>query len=109
MRAILETVEADGGERVRNLVARGLAHAAEETGRAPQPGADEIEHRDRKAAVDIGGLRQIGDIPGVEAAGHDRARQRLEDADEPRNSVDLPAPFGPITASSAPEATSPLR
>ena len=60
----------------------GLADAAEKAGRAPQPGADEIEHRDRKAAVDIGGLRQIGDIPDIETAALDDARERLEDADE---------------------------
>ena len=66
--AVLKAVEADGGERLRDLVARGLAHAAEKAGRAPQPGADEIEHRDREAAVDVGGLRQIGDVADVEAA-----------------------------------------
>ena len=60
-----------------------LAHAAEKSGDAPEPGADEIEHRDRKAAVDIGGLRQIGDIPDIEIAGQIDARQRLEDADQP--------------------------
>ena len=63
--------------------ALGLAHAAEQAGGAPQAGADEIEHRDREAAVDIGGLRQIGDVADVETAERDRARERLEDAGEP--------------------------
>ena len=81
-RAVLEAGETHGGERLVDLLALRLADAAEEAGRAPEPGADEIEHRDRKAAVDVGGLRQIGDIARVEAAERDRARQRLEDADQ---------------------------
>ena len=68
MRAVLKTVEADGGERLRDLVARVLCPCRRKSGRAPEPGADEIEHRDRKAAVDIHGLRQIGDIPEIETA-----------------------------------------
>jgi hypothetical protein len=44
---------------------------------APQPGADEIEHRDRKAAIDVDALRQIGDIADVEPVVIDRAGQRL--------------------------------
>ena len=80
--AVFESVEADGGERMRDLVPRSLADAAEKADRAPQAGADEIEHRDRKAAIDIGGLRQIGDILDVEPAEMDRSRQRLENAGE---------------------------
>ena len=60
-----------GGKRSRNVFARGCAHAAKKSGRAPKAGADEIEHRDRKAAVDIGGLRQVGDILAVEPAQRD--------------------------------------
>jgi hypothetical protein len=67
---------------LRDFFLRPLAHAAEKAGRAPQPGADEIEHRDRKTAVDIGGLRQIGDIPDVESTALDEARQRPQDADD---------------------------
>src|SRR5260370_37203934 len=63
-----------------NLVAGGLAIAAEKSGSTPEPGPDQSEHRDREAAVDIHRLRQIGDIPDIEIAGYDRARQRLEDA-----------------------------
>ena len=77
--------------------------------RAPQPGADEIEHRDRKAAVDIRGLRQIGDVADVEVAKAIEPASGFRMPTMPRNSVDLPAPFGPTTASSAPAATSPLR
>ena len=46
------------------------------------PVRDEIEHRNRKAAVDVRGLRQIGDIPDIEIATQDRARKRPEDADD---------------------------
>src|SRR5262249_5441319 len=49
---------------------------------APKPGADEIEHGDRKAAVYLRALRQIGDVACIEAVERDRARQRLEDADQ---------------------------
>ena len=59
-----------------------LPDAAEQAGRAPQTHADEIEHRDRKAAVDVGDLRQVGDVAGVEAAERDRARERLQHADD---------------------------
>ena len=62
---------------------RRFAHAAKQSGAAPKPGADKIEHRNRKAAVDIHRLRQIGDIPDIETAKQDGARKRLEDADDP--------------------------
>src|SRR5262249_53685817 len=81
--AVLEPVEADGGERLGDAVALTPAHAAEEAGLAPQPGADEVEHRNRKAAVDVDALRQVGDVPVVEAAEIDRAGQRLQNAGEP--------------------------
>ena len=80
--AVLKSVEADGCERLRNLLARGLAHAAEKSAGTPQPGADQIEYRDREAAVDIHRLRQVGDIPDIEIARYDRARQRRENADD---------------------------
>ena len=82
-RAVLKPVEADGGERLGDLVPLRLAHAAEKSGGAPQAGADQIEHRNRKAAVDIDALRQIGDVADIEAAEIDRARQRLQNAGEP--------------------------
>src|SRR4029077_9964533 len=62
--------------------ARLLADAAENSGLPPKPGADEIENRNRKAAVDLRRLRQIGDIPEIEIARHDPPRERLEDADD---------------------------
>src|SRR4029450_12557122 len=81
-RPVLETVEADGGDRAENLCACHLADAAEQAGVAPQAGADEIEHRDRKTAVDLRALRQIGDVAAVEAAEMDAAVERPEDTDD---------------------------
>src|SRR3954454_13519029 len=78
--AVLKAVEADRGERLANAVALTPAHAAEESGGSPQPRADEIEYRDRKAAIDVDGLRQVGDIADVEPVVIDHASQRLEDA-----------------------------
>src|SRR5439155_12682341 len=79
-RAVLKTGETDRRQRLSNPVALRLAHAAEKAGRAPEASTDEIEHRDRKAAVDIDRLRQIGDVPEFEAAERNRSRQRFEDA-----------------------------
>jgi len=59
-----------------------LADAAEQSLAAPQPRPDKIEHRNRKAAIDIDGLRQIGDVVRIEAAEIDRARERLEKSDD---------------------------
>src|SRR5579863_1635412 len=79
--AVLKTAQADGCERLRDSPARVLADAAEKTDLAPQPGADEIKNRNRKAAVDIHRLRQIGDVADVETIGEDRAGQGFEDPD----------------------------
>jgi hypothetical protein len=81
--AVLESVQPDSGERLQDPVARALADAAPKSGRSPEPGADEIEHRDRETAVNIHGLRQIGDIPVVEAVDSDHAGERPEDAGHP--------------------------
>ena len=46
--------------RRKSLVGDAKAHAN-------QPGADEIEHRNRKTAVDLRDLRQIGDVSRAQA------------------------------------------
>src|SRR5215208_1758193 len=80
--AVFKTVEADGSERLRDVAARTLAHAAEKSGRAPKSGADEIVHRDWKGAVDVHALRQVGDIAAIQPAGCDGARQRFQEPDD---------------------------
>jgi len=107
--AAFKAGETNRCQRLRDPGARRFTDAAKKSGRAPQPGADEVEHRDRKAAVDIGGLRQIGDIPDCRGQRSIDPASGLRIPTSPRNSVDLPAPCGPTTAIKAPEATSPLR
>ena len=60
--ARLEAGEADRLQRMLDGVALLCADAAEQPGPPQQPHADEIEHRDRKRAVDVGDLRQVGDV-----------------------------------------------
>lgn len=57
------------------------ANAAEKADGSPKAGTDEIEHRNRKAAVDIRRLRQIGDVLRLKAGSDDRAGEWLEQAD----------------------------
>ena len=45
--------------------------APEQAGPAHAPERDEIEHVDRKAAVDLGGLRQIADGARIQPAAVD--------------------------------------
>ena len=70
-------LSADEHGSIAEKMQRGCGHAAEKSCSAPQTGADEIVHRDREGAVDVRGLRQIGDIADVEIAKTDRARQRF--------------------------------
>ena len=78
--AILETGEADTRERMLDRVAQLAVDAAEQTGTAPQPHRHHVVDIDRKAAIDLGGLRQISDVARLQSAALDRAGQRLEHA-----------------------------
>jgi hypothetical protein len=80
--AILEAGEADGGDRLLDRGARGAVDTAEGTGAPPQPHRHHVVDVDRKGAVDLGRLRQVGDVLRVEIAALDAARQRLEHADD---------------------------
>ena len=81
-RPLLEAGEADGRHRVAHLLALALADAAEQAGVAPQPHRDHVVDADRERAVDVGGLRQIGDVARAQAAQVDAAGERLEHADD---------------------------
>ena len=58
------------------------ADAAEQAATPPQPHRHHVVDIDRERAVDLGGLRQIGDVARAETAALDAARQRLDDADD---------------------------
>ena len=88
----------------RSIASRVLAaDAAEQAGALPQPHRHHVVDVDREAAVDLGGLRQIGDVLRLETPSRSmRPASGLSTPTMPLNSVDLPAPFGPTTAISAP-------
>ena len=77
--ALLEAGEADGGDaRLRSLRDPCGRRRRKRLSRRHSPIADHVVDVDRKRAVDIGDLRQIGDVAGVEAVALDRAGERLE-------------------------------
>ena len=80
--AALEAGEADGGDRLLDRCARLAVDAAEQAGAAPQPHRHHVVDVDRERAVDLGGLRQIGDILGAEPVALDAAGERLDRADD---------------------------
>ena len=55
--------------------------AAEQAFAAPQPHRHHVVDVDREAAVDLGDLRQVGDVLRRQPAAVDAAGQRLDDAD----------------------------
>ena len=61
-RAILEAGESDRGDRLLDPVPRRAIEAAEQPGPPPQPHGHHVVDIDREGAVDLGRLRQIGDI-----------------------------------------------
>jgi len=105
-------VRPTAAQPARSCLGLVLPSARTKPGESQRPSADQIEHENGKAAVDIHRLREIGDIPEIENAWFrlERPRQRLlslaGDAAKQRR---LPASFGPRWARKAPEATSPLR
>ncbi len=68
-------------------------------GAGPQPHRHEIVDGEREGAVEIGGLRQVGDA-GFRRRPTARCGRRAAASvpTMPLRSVDLPAPFGPTTA-----------
>jgi hypothetical protein len=108
-RAILEAGEPDGGDRLLDPVPRRAIEAAEQPGPPPQPHRHHVVDIDREGAVDLGGLRQIGDILCGTSPRSMRPASGLIRPTMPLNSVDLPAPFGPTTATSAPVSIAPSR
>ncbi len=80
-RPLLEAGEADRRERLLDRVAHLAADAAEQAGAAPQPHRHHVVDVDRKAAVDLGDLRQIGDVLRLQPPRVDRAGERLEHPD----------------------------
>jgi hypothetical protein len=80
--AILEAGEADGGDSFVHPVTPALVDAAEQAGVVPQAHRHHVEDVDRKTAVDLGRLRQIGDIAGGELAALDAPGERLDHADD---------------------------
>ena len=81
-RALLEAVESD---RLQGL-ARGRAHgrtdAAEDADPAPMAELDHVEHRDRKAAIDVGLLRQVGDLGAPDRTELDPPGERPQQPDD---------------------------
>ena len=72
------------------------ADAAEQAGAAPQAHRHHVVDVDREGAVDLGGLRQVGDVLRRPAPPRSmRPASGLITPTMPLNSVDLPAPFGP--------------
>ncbi|GMA77443.1 hypothetical protein GCM10025880_38600 [Methylorubrum aminovorans] len=106
-RPVLEAGEPDRRERVDQV--RALAgEAAPRTERAPQAHRHEVEDAQGEAAVDLGGLRQVGDGAGPRFR-LDRPVEGRISPTMPFRRVDLPAPFGPTTASRSPAAMVPSR
>ena len=54
------------------------ADGTERADAPPQPHGDEVVDMDRKRAVDVGDLGQIGDVAGGNAMAIDRAGQRRQ-------------------------------
>src|SRR5262249_32269879 len=81
-RALLETGEADGGDRLLDRLALLAADAAEQASAAPQAHGHHVVDVDRKAAVDLGNLRQVGDLARIEPVEIDAAGKRLNGADD---------------------------
>jgi hypothetical protein len=85
------------------------SHPAEHAGVPPQSHGDEIIHIDREGAVDLGGLRQVGDVLRRNSVALDAAGERLEQADDAFEEGRFARAVRPTTATSAPLATSPSR
>ena len=86
------------------------ADAAEDADPAPMAELDRIEDRDREAAIDVGLLRQVGDLGAPDAAPSSmRPASGRSSPTMAFSSVVLPAPLGPTMAVSEPGPKLPLR
>ena len=99
---VLEARQADGRERLLDGVAVPPADAAEHAAAPPQPHGDEVVDVDREGAVDLGGLRQIGHRGPPGRSNAMEPPSGFSAPAMPFSRVDLPAPFGPTTASRLP-------
>src|SRR5262249_50113606 len=80
--AILEAGEPDRGDRLLDRRARLAVDAPEQAGAAPKPHRHHVVDVDRKRAVDLRGLRQVGDVLRRQTATLATACERLEHADD---------------------------
>ena len=78
---VLKALEADDAQSFANLRLLMLADIAVKSLAAPKSSADEVEHRNRKAAVDVDGLRHIGDVARIETMKVDLSCEWLENTD----------------------------
>ena len=81
-RAVLESREADGGDRLLDRASRAAVDAAEGAGTAPQPHRHHVVDVDGERAIDFGGLREVGDVLRVGITALDAACQRFDHADD---------------------------
>ncbi len=109
MARLLESGETDRSQRPLDRLAVAAADAAEQALSSPQSHRDHVVDADRKAAVDVGDLRQVGDLLRLAALRSMRPASGLIAPTTPLNSVDFPAPLGPTTAVSEPASTAPSR
>ena len=98
-RAVLETGKADGGDRRVDRARALRPMPPKDPGAAPKAHGHHVVDVDREGAVDLGGLRQVGDMLRIGAAALDAAGQRLKHADNALEAASTcRAPFGPTTA-----------
>ena len=108
--APLEPGQPDRRQRLLDPRPLGAADAPKRPQPAPQAHRHEVADGDRERAVDLGQLRQVGDVaPRRGRRGRYGLRAGAAHPAMPLSRVDLPAPLGPTTASRAPCATSPRR
>ena len=80
-RAPLEACQTNRRQCGFNLVTILFADAAKQSGLAPQSHRHKVIDRDWEAPIDLGGLRQIGDIARRQTGKIDMTRQRLDRTD----------------------------
>ena len=90
----LEPGQPDGRQRLLDSRPLGAADAAKGPEHAPQPHRDEVADRDRERAVDLGQLRQVGDVAPVEAAAADTAFERTQHPGDALEQGRLARPVG---------------
>ena len=81
-RALLEARQPHGLQGLGRGRAHRRADAAEDADPAPVAKLDHVEDRDRKAAIDVGLLRQVGDLGAPDRAEIDAAGERPQQPDD---------------------------